>query len=364
MGGDDLAEKNYTVHLRFLYAAAAAVLAAGLLFSVAVPLLKKRPAADVLGEPEAQTLISNSLMPEIIKTRAPETYDSLSENLLRLRYEFPALLESDIAGFSASGRVIPMLKLGTGDKKALFIGAVHAREHISTKYLLCCIESYCKAFYSESGMLGDYDIRALLSEYTLYIVPCANPDGLEIIGSRDRPADGVRVTALNEYKANKNGVDINRNFPLAWNEIKNGVGSPADYYFKGYAAASEPETAALMKLCTDNSFEFAISVHIKGNCIYWGDTFNTALNPAYEAYASKIADACALYMPLPTLKATDYGGGFENWFRHTFSRPGFCVELIDNKNLIVATDATNYSDFYKTVNYGKTVFLAAAAMRG
>lgn len=303
-------------------------------------------------------------LPEIIDVSHAESFASLTESLTKLVNTYPDLLAFDTAGKSAGGRELAAVKLGTGERKALIIGGIHAREHISTKYLLCCIETYCRAFYTDEGMLGGYDIRSLLSGFTLYIVPCANPDGLEIIQSRDKPAAGVKVKKPAEYKANKNGVDLNRNFPLAWEQIDNGIAVPSELYYKGGSAASEPETKALMQLCTQNDFEFLISVHIKGNCIYWGDTYDTRLNAAYKAYASNIAAVCALKLTKPTLSANDYGGGFENWFRHTFSRPGFCVELMRNELNVLPLDDSNYKDFYGNVNYGSTVFLFAAAMRG
>lgn len=340
---------------------AVGVIAILLVTQSAPPQPAEQPQLQPQGEIEFQTVY---FLPEIVETAHAESYASLGENLLKLEKAYPELIEFGTAGKSAGGRELLMIKLGTGVNKALVTGGVHAREHISTKYVLCCIETYCRAYYTDEGMLGSYDIRSLLSNFTLYIIPCINPDGLEIIRSRDKPAEGVKVTKLAEYKANKNGVDINRNFPLAWEQINNGVKAPSEYFFKGYSAESEPETRALTELCRQNEFEFLISVHIKGNCIYWGDLYNTAYNEAYKAYASNIAKVCSLKLTVPTASPNDYGGGFENWFRHTFSRPGFCVELMRNETNVLPLDDSNYKDFYGNVNYGSTVFLFAAAMRG
>ena len=338
-------------------------------FAVIAILLIMQRVPQKVTEPTPQTenpieKKSVSFLPEIVDVTRAESFASLTENLTKLADTYPDLLALDTAGKSAGGRELAAVKLGKGEHKALIIGGIHAREHISTKYLLCCIETYCRAFYTDEGMLGSYDIRSLLSNFTLYIVPCANPDGLEIIQSRDKPAAGVKVKKPAEYKANKNGVDLNRNFPLAWAQIDNGVAVPSEFYYKGSSAASEPETKALMQLCAQNGFEFLISVHIKGNCIYWGDSYDTKLNAAYKTYASNIAKVCALKLTKPTLSPNDYGGGFENWFRHTYSRPGFCVELMRNEMNVLPLDDSNYKDFYGNVNYGSTVFLFAAAMRG
>ena len=104
-------------------------------------------------------------------------------------------------------------------------------------------------------------------------------------------------------------------------------------------------------------------IRCKGNCIFWGDTYNTTLNNVYKAFADDIADATGLVaVEKPTEKAKDYGGGFENWFRHTYNRPGICIELSENKNTILPCGNENYIDFEGFVNYTETSNAIAAAM--
>ena len=54
-------------------------------------------------------------------------------------------------------------------------------------------------------------------------------------------------------------------------------------------------------------------------------------------------------MTEPTKKAKDYGGGFENWFRHQFNRPGICIELSDIENIVEPCGNENYNDFNEFV---------------
>ncbi len=304
---------------------------------------------------------SNPVFKSIIDTTYAESYSSINSTIKKLTALYPDKIKITSLGVSEANKDIPMITLGNGDKKALVIGAIHAREHITTKYLLRCIEDYCFASTTTSGKLGSYNIRNLLKEYTLYIVPCANPDGLEIVRSRLTPKNHT-VKDLSEYKANYNGVDLNRNFPLAWEKIDNGVTKPSDYYFKGYKSGDQKETQALMNLCENNEFEFMLSIHIKGNCLYWGDTYNTKNNPQYKSFANDIANSCGFYMTQPTKSATSYGGGFENWFRHTYNRPGVCVELSDVENTVKPCNNSNYKDFDGFVNYNYSKYAIAAAM--
>ena len=358
-GGVKVSDKAFRLSLSFLSIFSALVLTVGILLSV---FTRQKPKQAENNIPVGVQITEDENPSNIINTSHPENFDSLIESVTALRNRHPDFLRIYTVGYSEGGREILMYTLGNGAKKALIIGSIHAREHITTKYLLKVTEDYCNAAESASGYYGNYDIRSLLNEYTLYIIPCANPDGVEIVLSNDVPESNVRVSKLSEYKANKNGVDLNRNFPLAWEHIDNGVTSPADYYFKGYKSASAKETKVLMGLCLENDFSFMISVHIKGNCIFWGDTYKTNNNALYKAFAKDICDASGLLMTEPTKKAKNYGGGFENWFRHTFERPGVCIELSDNTNKIEPCTNENYRDFDSFVNYGKSSNAIAAAM--
>lgn len=354
-----MSDKEFRLSLSFLSIFSAFVLTMGIVLNIftAVNNKKHQPFIECITETEEP---KNTM--DIVNTTSPESFDSLLETVTALKNQFPDLIKIYTAGYSEGGREIIMYTLGNGEKKALITGAIHAREHITTKYLLKVTEDYCNAFYSATGYYGNYDIYNLLDEYTLYIIPCANPDGLEIILSNDSPDKNVRVSELSEYKANKKGVDLNRNFPIAWSYIDNGVTSPADYYFKGYESGSAKETQVLMNLCLENDFSFLITVHIKGNLIFWGDTYRTNNNSVYKAFAKDICNASGLLMLEPTKEAKDYGGGFENWFRHQFNRPGVCVELSDIENIIEPCGSENYTDFNSFVNYKSSSNVIAAAM--
>ncbi len=355
-----MSDKAFRLSLSFLSIFSALVLTVGILLSV---FTAKKPSETHTDIQVNMNLKDNETTDTIVSTTSPESFEDILGTVSLLKSRYPELLKIYTAGYSESGRELLMFTLGNGEKKALIIGGIHAREHITTKYLLKVTEDYCKAFESATGYYGNYDIYNLLKEYTLYIIPCANPDGLEIILSNDTPEKNVNVSKLSEYKANKNGVDLNRNFPIAWEYINNGVTSPADYYFKGYQSGSAKETQALMNLCFENDFSFMISVHIKGNCIFWGDTYKTQNNGIYKAFAEDISNASGFLMTEPTKKAKDYGGGFENWFRHTYERPGVCIELSDNINIIEPCGNENYKDFDSFVNYEHSSNAIAAAMQ-
>lgn len=351
-------DTKYNKSLAVISVCAVAVLVVGCFLSFF------SPSAETSSTPVNKTVqnTTSQTFRSLIDTSRPESYDSLLTDMVLLRNEYPHSLKLFTAGYSESGKEILMFTMGNGKKTALVIGGIHAREHISTKYILRVVEDYCFQNEKSSGIYGNFNIKDLLSEYTLYIIPCANPDGLEIISGRMSPKNNVRVADITEYKANVNGVDLNRNFPLAWEYIDNGVTSPYTHYFKGYKSSSESETRTLIKLCEENRFEFMLSFHIKGNCIFWGDTYNTENNGLYKAFAEDIAKNSGFFLTEPTLKPSDYGGGFENWFRHTYKKPGVCVELSHYTNTVSPCDNKNYVDFDGFVNFGQSKYAVAAAM--
>lgn len=346
---------KYNIWIKIIAVAMVVVLGVGILLSIGEPELKT-------AEENKEKIMHSEDFSSMIDTTRPESYSSMLGLISQLRSRYSETIKLYTLGNSTTGKAIPLLAVGDGEKKALVIGAIHAREHLTTKYILRCIEEYCHCVENGDGIYGQYDLKKLFSEYTLYIVPCANPDGLEIVLSNLNAKKGVSIDKLTDYKANYNGVDLNRNFPLAWDEIDNGVTKPSGYFFKGNKSGSEKETQALMKLCEENEFQFLLSVHVKGNCIFWGDEYNTSYNGVYKAFAEDIAISSGLYMTEPTEKATSYGGGFENWFRHTYTKPGVCIELVDNEEIIDPCTRENYKDFNKTVNFEKTRFVIPSAL--
>ncbi len=354
-----LDNSRYNLCLKIVAVLMAVVLVSGVVFSVLGNTEKNKNDINIITDINSE---EKTEFKSVINTRLPENYASLIGVMNVLRSEYSETLKIFTLGYTSKGTAIPMFTMGNGEKMALVISAIHAREHLTTKYILRCIEDYCYAVENGNGMMGNYNIKELLTEYTIYIVPCANPDGLEIVLSRLSVKKDVNVNKLEDYKANYNGVDLNRNFPLAWEHIDNGVTKPAGYFYKGSKPGSEKETQALMSLCENNDFSFLLSVHIKGNCIYWGDQYNEFYNGVYKAFAEDIGSVTGLYVTEPTEKPKNYGGGFENWFRHKYNRPGVCIELVNNINIIDPCTAVNYKNFNKITNYDKTKYALAAAM--
>lgn len=89
----------------------------------------------------------------------------------------------------------------------------------------------------------------------------------------DRYEEGYNeIISYEEYlklwKANANGVDINRNFDAGWEDI-NQKEEPGSEFFKGYYKDSEPETIILENLIQENDYTCILNYHAKGQWVYY-----------------------------------------------------------------------------------------------
>ena len=164
--------------------------------------------------------------------------------------------DRDIIAVSISNNVNTHL-----DKPALFYtGTIHAREWIGIELSL----SFAKYILDHI----DYDpqLNAILDRSTLYMVPCANPDGFEYSRNhfsfwrknRRKNADGSF------------GVDLNRNFSVGFSPNKNTTSN----VYSGPSAFSEPETAALRDFVLKHkNITIALDYHSQGNVFFPAHNF-------------------------------------------------------------------------------------------
>ncbi len=147
---------------------------------------------------------------------------------------------------------------GAGPKPVLVLtGCQHAREIATPELVLRFLD------WLVEGDGVDPDATWLLDHHQIYLAPLINPDGHDLVelgslaehGARPirwrknaRPQAGCPWPATDG--GNGSGVDLNRNFPLAWGTSNDRAGSNnrCDPYYRGTAAATEPETQALMAL--------------------------------------------------------------------------------------------------------------------
>lgn len=227
-----------------------------------------------------------------------------------------------VIGKSLCGRDIYALSFGNGCRPLIAAG-FHGMEYLTVAAAL--------------RFAAECDAGAV-------IVPCVNPDGVEIAihGACSAGAYSKFVSKTddeNRWQANARGVDINHNFDADWQNVKRrerkaGIVRPAATRYGGEFPESEPETRALTRLCRQNDFSRVLALHSQGREIYWD--FGDKTPKCCKALAEKMAAVSGYSVASPEPLAT--GGGFKDWFINEFHRCGFTVEMGLGKNPLPLAD--------------------------
>ena len=131
----------------------------------------------------------------------------------------------------------------TGKKpKFVLLSQIHAREIATGEIAYQWIDLLVTAYGT------DPEITSLLDTRELWVIPIANPDGVDVVAAN--PAEPVlqRKNVNNTTggcPAGDAGVDLNRNSGFQWDAQQ---GGPCDETYPGTKAGSEPETIAVQGL--------------------------------------------------------------------------------------------------------------------
>jgi protein MpaA len=189
-------------------------------------------------------------------------------------------------GTSVEGRPITALRRGDREgRRVLVIGVIHGDEQAGLQIV---------------DLLTELPVPPGVD---LFLVPAMNPDGV-----------------AHDTRGNANGVDLNRNFPYNWAPLA----EPGDWQYAGPAAASEPETRAIVGLITALSPDLVIWYH--------QDAFSVAPGQGRDgAIRARYAELTGL--PMASVTGGTYTGVAAQWARQQLGanvpEPGvaFIVEL-------------------------------------
>ncbi len=271
----------------------------------------------------------------------PIDYKEMTRRLEYFAERFPDLVELESFGRSPDNRRLWLVRLGKGETKLHINASVHARERITTNIILKNIEEYTAAYESDDPWIEGYNVRELLDEVTIYIVPMANPDGVDytIYGKHGIHGDTLRDNlegfvqteispffrrGLMQWKSNARGVDLNRQFPYAWhNELNFDPGRPASAMYKGDTYLSEPEAQALYDLQLSHPFMVNAAYHTQGEVIFWyppSDWFVRGKN-------RNLVDHIVELTGFESVPVFTPGGGFTDWSIGGLNIPSVTMEF-------------------------------------
>lgn len=242
-------------------------------------------------------------------------------------------------GQSHEGRPILGLLIGEALQPAdprpvvLLDGAHHGGELLSVDIVLDAIAVLLEGSQPDVAAR----VERWLSELVFLCVPEVNPDGVHAVLTDSARSDRKNARDNNENGRvdAEDGVDLNRNYPYRWGSLGE-QGSSSDrksVYYRGPAAASEPETQAMMAAALEHHPVASVSFHTGTVAILAPYTIAGAQNPdPNEAWI--VGDWLARQLPRHpqdrefVLKKNLYpvDGTDQDWLRHELGTLALIVE--------------------------------------
>ena len=284
---------------------------------------------------------------KIIDLNLPIDHSRMMEILdeFTLKYNF---LSVGSIGNSIMGRSIPIVKLGKGDKRVIYIGAHHGSEWLTCGLLLRFINEYCELYCSDGAVEGVF-VEKLYDGVEINVIPMLNPDGVDyaINGIDEQNILYERLLSMNKesrdfthWQANGRGVDLNHNYNFGFSEykkleIEQGIEGGAPTRYSGEHPESEPETGYLCNYIRfSGEFQGALSLHTQGEEIYY-KSGEYCPNGA-ERIAKYISELCG-YKCCKAEGMASYGG-VTDWFIKEIEYPSFTLECGKGENPLPISD--------------------------
>lgn len=217
----------------------------------------------------------NSYFDERLDTVQPAnvySYERMAVDMVQLQKQYPDIVSVSSIGTTELGRDIPVIRIGDLNAKyhVLLQGAIHGREHLTAWLLMAMADCWL-----DHGILDYGDV-------CYHIIPMANPDGV-IISQTGILNDNQRSIYLRDkkngytsksesnyailWKANGEGIDINRNFPAGWGLADDRTG-PSSQQYQGHSPFCAAEAVVLRDYTLKYAFGATISYHATGSLIY------------------------------------------------------------------------------------------------
>lgn len=239
-----------------------------------------------------------------------------------MNYDYTYLLEEInqlenvfTIGKTSGGRDIFCIPLGNGETTAVFAGAFHGLEYLTTYALIDFAHKFSETPFTNS--------------FRLFIIPMVNPDGVDIAINGINPKNSLHhklidnvgiISFTKKWQANSNGVDINHNFDAAWQPI---LDNPSASKFGGKNPESELETQAIANFLRLTEPTLFIAFHSQGKEIYYD--FNNMENKSSKEIAEKVAQKFGYTAVHP--KGTAGFGGAKDWYIKEYHKQAFTIEL-------------------------------------
>ncbi|KMJ58139.1 carboxypeptidase [Bacillus sp. LL01] len=270
---------------------------------------------------------------QIVNAQEWYTYDRMLEDLKLLKRKYGHELNIKLIGKSEFGQNIWAAKIGKGDANIVILAGHHGREWLTTSLVMTKLEYYLQAYKSNQKIFG-YN-PDLLDEVSIWFIPMVNPDGVRIQqeGVCFLPKYQQKLLIkmngnsddFDRWKANGNGIDLNRQYPAGWSTIKEKTNAPSFQYYKGKFPLQAKEARAVVSFTREVQPLMAITYHSSGRVLYWYFKNDQAVINRDKRIAEQLSKLTGYSLDQPEEHAV--GGGFSDWFVSEFKRPSFTPEI-------------------------------------
>lgn len=259
-------------------------------------------------------------------------YADMRRRVYAIKEKYPSAV-CTVGARSWGGRALFTLGLGQTKDATLYMGCVNACDGETTFALLRLYENMCRAVDS-GGKLCGIRLNEIFKSRGVIIVPCVNPDGMEMrrcgavaAGCYAGLAQRLSPDGFEDWRANAAGVDLSRNASDDWCRLKEtersvGYTSPGARFYGGKTRFSEPESRAVANLCRKYGVRHIVDVRRGNNALYvtGGDSEEKG------ALMAKILRLCSGLEKAEKSSALDEERGFCDWFAAEYGRAAFSLE--------------------------------------
>lgn len=268
--------------------------------------------------------------------RQPFRYEAYKKTAAELAKSYP-FLELFSIGKSVLGRELYAFGIGPARATVLYVGGVHGMEWLTSLLLMRFLQDLCHSI-ATNAPLAEIDISRSLDHRSVTVIPCLNPDGIEIaqLGACAAGPYAALVETSGDscrWQANAHGIDLNHNFDAGFRtlqamERENGFCAPGPTRYGGPYAFSEPESLSLASFCKAFPPQQAYAFHSQGEEIYY--EYGVRTPSRSRIMAQLLAGASGYRLASPQGLASH--GGFKDWFIEYFGAPAFTIEIGRGEN--------------------------------
>lgn len=261
------------------------------------------------------------------------SYQETEQELAFIEETYPNIAKVYVIGTSLEERNISAIKISDqvgseeNEGEILFLGCHHAREWISVEVPLMLAKLLTDNYNTNP------DIKALVDNSVIWIVPIVNPDGLE-----------YSIYVYRYWRKNRRdnedgtyGVDLNRNYSFKWGFDNQGSSPDSiSHVFRGQSPFSEPETQAIRELVAKHDFKALVSYHNFSQVILYPWGYKTGPSQIDDLLA-KLSQTMSERIQAVHGRIYDYGragstfyltnGDTTDWALGEYAIPSFTIEL-------------------------------------